>query len=75
VLTLILGVLGPTIADWPLALRSLVISALMVSALTWFIVPTLMRLSRRWLVVAGVRQRPVAACELGHPDRKGGERT
>jgi antibiotic biosynthesis monooxygenase (ABM) superfamily enzyme len=54
---------------------SLVISALMVSALTWFIVPALMRLFRRWLVVAGVRQRPLAGCELGHPDRKGGERS
>jgi antibiotic biosynthesis monooxygenase (ABM) superfamily enzyme len=51
-ITLILGVLGPTIASWPLPLRTLLISALMVSALTWVISPTLARLFRGWLVGA-----------------------
>jgi antibiotic biosynthesis monooxygenase (ABM) superfamily enzyme len=46
VITLILGVLGPTIADWPLALRTLLISALMVVALTWIIIPTLTKVFR-----------------------------
>jgi antibiotic biosynthesis monooxygenase (ABM) superfamily enzyme len=51
-ITPILGVLGPTIASWPLPLRTLLISALMVSALTWVISPTLARLFRGWLVGA-----------------------
>jgi uncharacterized protein len=49
VITLILGVLGPTMAGWPLALRTLVLSVLVVSSLTWVIVPTLVRLFRPWL--------------------------
>jgi antibiotic biosynthesis monooxygenase (ABM) superfamily enzyme len=48
VITLILGVLGPTMAGWPLALRTLLISVLMVSTLTWVMVPTLVRLFRGW---------------------------
>ena len=34
VITLILGLLGPTMAGWPLVLRTLLISVLMVTALT-----------------------------------------
>jgi antibiotic biosynthesis monooxygenase (ABM) superfamily enzyme len=49
----ILGVLavgGPTLAGWPLALRALVVSGLMVAAMTWVIVPLMTRLFRGWLL-------------------------
>jgi antibiotic biosynthesis monooxygenase (ABM) superfamily enzyme len=49
-ITLILGLLGPTISAWPLALRTLLLSALMVPALTWIVLPGLTRLFRTWLV-------------------------
>ena len=50
-ITLILATLGPAIASWPLPLRTLLLSTLMVSALTWLVVPTLTRLLGRWLGV------------------------
>jgi antibiotic biosynthesis monooxygenase (ABM) superfamily enzyme len=37
-------------AGWPLALRALVLSGLMVAAMTWVIVPLVARLFRRWLL-------------------------
>jgi len=49
IITAILALLGPEIAGWPLALRTLVISVLMVGALTWIIMPTLTRAAGRWL--------------------------
>jgi uncharacterized protein len=54
-ITLILATLGPTIASWPLPLRTLLLSTLMVSALTWFVLPTLTRLLGRWI---GLRPEP-----------------
>jgi antibiotic biosynthesis monooxygenase (ABM) superfamily enzyme len=48
----ILGVLavgGPALASWPLTLRALVVSGLMVAAMTWVIVPVMTRLFRSWL--------------------------
>jgi antibiotic biosynthesis monooxygenase (ABM) superfamily enzyme len=61
VITLILGVLGLEIASWPLPLRTLLISALMVVALTWVIVPTLTRVFRDWLL-APARQPAATPC-------------
>lgn len=52
VITLILQLLGPTMADWPLAIRTFAISALMVAALTWLVIPTMTRLFRGWLIPA-----------------------
>ena len=49
VITAILAALGPTLASWPLALRALVLSVLMVVALTWLIMPAMTRLFRPWL--------------------------
>jgi uncharacterized protein len=49
VITGILALLGPTIVSWPLALRTLVLSVLMVVALTWLVMPGLTRLLGRWL--------------------------
>ena len=49
VITAILAALGPTLASWPLALRTLVLSGLMVVALTWLIMPVMTRLFRPWL--------------------------
>jgi antibiotic biosynthesis monooxygenase (ABM) superfamily enzyme len=36
-------------AGWPLALRTLVLSLVMVTALTWLVMPGLTRLFRAWL--------------------------
>ena len=49
VITLILKVLGPTTATWPLPVRTLLISALMAPAMTWLVVPFLTRVFRSWL--------------------------
>jgi antibiotic biosynthesis monooxygenase (ABM) superfamily enzyme len=48
-ITLILGLLGPVMTAWPLPLRTLLLSALMVAALTWLVIPSLTRWFRRWL--------------------------
>ena len=48
-ITAFLALLGPTIAGWPLALRTLVLSVTMVAALTWVVMPRLTRLLRPWL--------------------------
>jgi uncharacterized protein len=51
-ITLILWVLGPVMDMWPLPLRTLVLSALMVVALTWLVIPGLTRLFAGWLAQA-----------------------
>jgi len=48
-ITLILWALGPVIGDWPLPLRTLVISGLMVLGLTWVVLPYLTRTFAGWL--------------------------
>jgi uncharacterized protein len=48
-ITLILAVLGPTMTPWPLPLRTLLLSVLMVVAMTWLVLPSLTRLFRGWL--------------------------
>ena len=50
IITVILDLLGPTMVGWPLALRTLVVSLLMVATLTWVVMPGLTRLLRGWLV-------------------------
>jgi antibiotic biosynthesis monooxygenase (ABM) superfamily enzyme len=52
VITLILAVLGPSTAAWPLPLRTLLLSALMAPAMTWLVIPFLTRLFRSWLASA-----------------------
>jgi antibiotic biosynthesis monooxygenase (ABM) superfamily enzyme len=49
VITAILATLGPTLASWPLVLRTLLLSVLMVTSLTWLIMPAMTRLFRPWL--------------------------
>jgi antibiotic biosynthesis monooxygenase (ABM) superfamily enzyme len=51
-ITLILWLLGPAMAGWPLMLRTLVISVLMAGALTWVVLPALTRVFRGWLLAA-----------------------
>jgi uncharacterized protein len=63
VITTILAVLGPAMATWPLLLRTLLLSVLMVIAMTWLVVPSLTRLFRGWLAPAS-RRRP-ARNEIG----------
>ncbi|HSC92662.1 MAG TPA: hypothetical protein VLB86_13495 [Gaiellaceae bacterium] len=53
VITVVLAATGPAMASWPLALRTLVLSAVMVTALTWLIMPVLTRLFRGWLSPGG----------------------
>ena len=50
VITLILWALGPLMQSWPLLARTLVVSFLMVAALTWLVLPVLMRTFQGWLV-------------------------
>jgi antibiotic biosynthesis monooxygenase (ABM) superfamily enzyme len=49
VITAILAALGPLMATWPLLLRTLLLSVLMVIAMTWLVIPSLTRLFRGWL--------------------------
>ncbi len=49
VITIILFALGPPMARWPLLLRTLVISGLMVVTLSWFVLPALAYILRGWL--------------------------
>lgn len=48
-LTLTLALLGPAMESWPLPLRTLLVSVVMVIALTWLILPFLTRVFRRWM--------------------------
>ena len=50
VILLVLAIGGPAMASWPLAVRALVLSGLMVAAMTWVIVPAMTRLFRGWLL-------------------------
>jgi antibiotic biosynthesis monooxygenase (ABM) superfamily enzyme len=57
VITLILWLLGPSMASWPLPLRTLAISVLMVITLTWLVIPALSRLFRPWLAEQNMWRR------------------
>lgn len=50
VILLVLAIGGPAMGRWPLAVRALVLSGLMVAAMTWVIVPVVTRLFRGWLL-------------------------
>jgi antibiotic biosynthesis monooxygenase (ABM) superfamily enzyme len=50
IITLILALLGPVMSEWPLPLRTLLLSVIMVVTLTWLVIPALTRLFRAWLV-------------------------
>jgi antibiotic biosynthesis monooxygenase (ABM) superfamily enzyme len=49
-LTLTLYLLGPIMEGWPLPLRTLLVSVVMVIALVWLILPFLMRTFRSWML-------------------------
>jgi len=49
VITGLLAVLNPVMSAWPLPLRTLLLSVLMVITLTWVILPVLTRAFRGWL--------------------------
>jgi uncharacterized protein len=58
-ITLILWALGPVMATWPLVLRTLVLSVLMVVGMTWLVIPYLTRAFAGWLAATpSGRQRP-----------------
>jgi antibiotic biosynthesis monooxygenase (ABM) superfamily enzyme len=48
-ITLILWVLGPAMVTWPLLLRTLLLSVLMVVGMTWIVMPYLTRIFAGWL--------------------------
>jgi antibiotic biosynthesis monooxygenase (ABM) superfamily enzyme len=56
VITLILAVLGPVMAPWPLPLRTLLLSMLMVAAMTWLVIPSLTRLFQGWFTSMSPRR-------------------
>jgi antibiotic biosynthesis monooxygenase (ABM) superfamily enzyme len=58
-ITLILWLLGPAMATWPLPLRTLVLSVLMVVGLTWLVIPYLTRLFAGWLAPKPRARGPV----------------
>jgi antibiotic biosynthesis monooxygenase (ABM) superfamily enzyme len=61
-ITLILWLLGPLMDTWPLPLRTPMLSALMVLALTWVAIPALTRMLAGWLASAPrTHFRPVHA--------------
>jgi antibiotic biosynthesis monooxygenase (ABM) superfamily enzyme len=55
-ITAILAGLGPLMATWPLPLKTLLISVLMVIALTWLVIPSLTRLFHGWLASGSSRR-------------------
>jgi uncharacterized protein len=55
VITTILALLGPVMATWPLVLKTLLLSVIMVVTLTWVVIPSLTHLFRGWLVPASSR--------------------
>jgi antibiotic biosynthesis monooxygenase (ABM) superfamily enzyme len=56
-ITLILWVMPTSMATWPLALRTLAISVVMVVGLTWFVIPALTRIFASWLAPAPAAPR------------------
>jgi uncharacterized protein len=52
VITVILQVLGPVMQEWPLPVRTLLLSSMMVASLTWVVMPVLVRLFRGWLIAS-----------------------
>jgi uncharacterized protein len=49
IITMLLAVIGPATATWPLPLRTLLLTALMVPTMTWLVIPWMTRLFRGWL--------------------------
>jgi antibiotic biosynthesis monooxygenase (ABM) superfamily enzyme len=48
-ITLVLWLAGPRMADWPLALRTLAITAVVVPLMVYLLMPAFQRLLRPWL--------------------------
>ncbi|NER79281.1 MAG: hypothetical protein F6K42_06795 [Leptolyngbya sp. SIO1D8] len=48
-ITILLYILSPLLAAWPLVLRTLVLSTIMVPLLTYIVMPPLNRLAQPWL--------------------------
>ena len=64
-ITTILYELGPAMVTWPLYLRTLLISVLMVVTLTWVLIPLLTRVFRGWLM-----RTPTRATRVRAPHRR-----
>ena len=52
-LTLTLAALGPMMESWPLPLRTLLVTLVLVPALTWVSLPLLRQILGSWLFRAG----------------------
>jgi putative oxidoreductase len=71
VILVVLAVGGPALASWPLALRALVVSGLMVAAMTWVIVPVMTWLFRGWLARSPSAAHDARVGEgVRNPDRR-----
>lgn len=53
--TVLLAVLGPFTADWPLALRTLVVVPPMVTGMVFAIIPLVQRFAGGWIAAGAVR--------------------
>jgi len=56
-LTVTLAVLGPAMESWPLPLRTLLVTLILVPALTWVILPLLRRMLWSWLFRADIHHQ------------------
>ena len=54
-LTLVLALIGPTVQPWPLPLRTLATTALLVPLMVYVLIPTIQRLLAPWY---RIRERP-----------------
>jgi hypothetical protein len=71
VILVVLAVGGSALASWPLAVRALVVSGLMVAAMTWVIVPLMTWLFRGWLARSPAPPTAPGVGEGGrNPDRQ-----
>lgn len=48
-ITFVLWVAGPTIRDWPLAVRTLALTAAIVPIMVFVLIPTIQRVLAPWL--------------------------
>lgn len=54
------SLLSPLIAEWPLPLRALIFPLVLVTLMTYIVMPALTRVLRRWLSSGPHNERPTA---------------
>jgi uncharacterized protein len=66
IITILLAVIGPATATWPLPFRTLLLTALMVPTMTWLVIPRLTRLFRGWLAPSSAPARGTHGDDATH---------